>query len=40
MGLGYSLGAFAGLIGVDRSTITEWMAAHPEFGRPVRAPHS
>ena len=33
MGLGYSLGAFAGFIGVSRSTINEWMAAHPEFSR-------
>ena len=28
---GYSLGAFAGLIGVSRATINVWMTAHPEF---------
>lgn len=31
MGEGLSLTAFAGHIGVDRSTISEWMAVHPEF---------
>lgn len=31
MGEGLSLTAFAGCIGVDRSTITEWCSAHPEF---------
>src|SRR5271170_7989693 len=35
MGLGYSLGAFAGFIGVSRSTINEWMAVHPEFSEAV-----
>ena len=35
MGQGYSLTAFAGLIGVNRSTITEWMNAHPEFSAAV-----
>ena len=28
---GFSLTAFAGEIGVDRDTITEWCAQHPEF---------
>lgn len=28
---GYSLTAFAGIIGVARSTIGEWMQEHPEF---------
>ena len=28
---GLSLTAFAGIIGVDRRTITEWMDVHPEF---------
>ena len=28
---GYSLTAFAGMIDVDRSTIGNWMDAHPEF---------
>jgi len=28
---GYSLTAFAGEIGVARSTVTEWCAQHPEF---------
>lgn len=31
MGEGFSLGAFAGKIGVCRSTINEWMEQHPEF---------
>lgn len=35
MGQGYSLTAFAGLIGVNRSTITEWMNAHPAFSAAV-----
>ena len=35
MGQGYSLTAFAGLIGVNRSTITEWMNAHPDFSAAV-----
>jgi transposase len=29
---GYSLGGFAGRIGVARPTLNKWMAAHPEFG--------
>lgn len=33
---GLSLTAFAGGIGVDRSTINEWMAAHPEFSQAVK----
>jgi hypothetical protein len=32
---GYSLTAFAGEIGVARSTINEWMAAHQEFSEAV-----
>jgi hypothetical protein len=32
---GYSLTAFAGLIGVARSTINEWMAASPQFSEAV-----
>lgn len=32
---GYSLTAFAGKIGVDRSTLTEWQDAHPEFSAAV-----
>lgn len=36
MGQGYSLTAFAGSIGVARSTINEWMAAHPEFSEATR----
>lgn len=32
---GLSLTAFAGLIGVARSTINEWMTAHPEFSEAV-----
>lgn len=35
MGSGLSLGAFAGKIGVSRSTINEWMAANPEFSEAV-----
>lgn len=31
MGQGYSLTAFAGRIGVDRSTIDEWRRSYPEF---------
>lgn len=34
-GEGYSLTAFAGEIGVARSTINEWMDAHPEFSEAV-----
>lgn len=36
MGLGFSLTAYAGEIGVARSTINEWMAAHPEFSEAVK----
>jgi len=35
MAQGFSLTAFAGLIGVDRTTIGEWMNVHPEFSRAV-----
>lgn len=31
MGAGYSVTAFAGSIGVSRSTINEWAEQHPEF---------
>lgn len=34
--LGFSLTAFAGGIGVDRDTITEWRKVHPEFDRACR----
>lgn len=33
---GFSLTAFAGEIGVARSTVHEWMAAHPEFSDAVK----
>lgn len=36
MAQGYSLTAFAGSIGVARSTINEWMGAHPEFSEATR----
>jgi len=36
MGQGYSLTAFAGHIKCARSTINEWMAAHPEFSEAVK----
>jgi transcriptional regulator with XRE-family HTH domain len=36
MGKGYSLTAFAGKIGVARSTINEWMSANPEFSEATR----
>lgn len=36
MGLGFSLTAFAGEIGVARSTINEWMGEHPEFSEAVK----
>ena len=36
MAKGYSLTAFAGIIGVDRDTITEWARVHPEFSLSVR----
>ena len=35
MAKGYSLTAFAGKLGVARSTINEWMAQHPEFSEAV-----
>lgn len=35
MGEGYSLGAFAGKIGVARSTLNEWIAANPDFSEAV-----
>lgn len=33
---GYSLTAFAGMIGVCRDTISEWMNVHPEFSASVK----
>ena len=33
---GLSLTAFAGIIGVARSTINEWMGNHPEFSEAVK----
>lgn len=33
---GYSIAAFAGSIGVARSTIYEWIDAHPEFSDAVK----
>jgi hypothetical protein len=36
MGEGLSLTAFAGEIGVARSTINEWMGANPAFSEAVR----
>lgn len=36
MGTGLSLTAFAGVIGVARSTINEWMGEHPEFSEAVK----
>lgn len=36
MAQGMSLTAFAGLIGVDRSTIDEWRNTHPEFSLACR----
>jgi transcriptional regulator with XRE-family HTH domain len=35
MAEGLSLGAFAGQLGVARSTINEWMENHPEFSEAV-----
>jgi len=35
MGEGYSLTAFAGLIGVSRRVVEGWMADHPEFAEAV-----
>lgn len=29
---GYSLGGFAGKLGIGRSTVNRWMVDHPEFG--------
>lgn len=36
MATGLSLTAFAGLIGVARSTINEWMENHPDFSEATR----
>ena len=36
MAQGYSLTAFAGEIGVARSTINEWMEHHPDFSEAVK----
>lgn len=36
MATGLSLTAFAGEIGVARSTINEWMGNHPEFSEAVK----
>lgn len=36
MATGLSLTAFAGEIGVARSTINEWMGEHPEFSEAVK----
>jgi hypothetical protein len=36
MGTGLSLTAFAGVIGVARSTINVWMGEHPEFSEAVK----
>lgn len=33
---GLSLTAFAGGIGIDRSTVNEWMSVHPEFSQAVK----
>jgi len=33
---GFSLLAFAGLIGVCRDTLTEWVSRHPEFADAVK----
>lgn len=35
MGEGYSLGGFAGIIGVNRTTISEWMNSYEEFSLAV-----
>jgi len=35
MGQGYSLTAFAGLIGVSRRVVDGWIAAHPAFAEAV-----
>ena len=35
MAKGYSMTAFAGLIGVSRDTLTAWAAEHPEFSLAV-----
>jgi hypothetical protein len=37
MGNGFSLGGFAGVIGVTRRTLSEWMSVHPEFSLAVSA---
>lgn len=36
MAKGYSLTAFAGLIGVNRDTLNEWMSQHQEFSEAVK----
>lgn len=36
MAQGYSLTAFAGLIGVCRDTLTEWVEQYPEFSLAVK----
>jgi hypothetical protein len=36
MGRGFSLTAFAGEIGVARSTINQWMGEYPEFSEAVK----
>lgn len=36
MATGLSLTAFAGVIGVARSTINEWMAEYPDFSEAVK----
>lgn len=36
MAVGYSLSAFAGLIGVSRDTINEWAKVHPDFSEAVK----
>ncbi len=37
MAKGYSLGGFAGSLGVSRQTITQWMQDYPEFSGAVSA---
>ncbi len=36
MSKGFSLSAFAGLIGVCRDTLTEWVSKHPDFSLAVK----
>lgn len=40
MAKGYSLGAFAGIIGVARNTLDEWAQRHPEFLGALRRGHA